>query len=261
MITFTSAELHAWIAAFFFPLARVLALFATAPPFSNTAISINIRLILGLAVTMAIAPALPPMPSTAPASGVGLWILAQEILIGTAMGFALRLVFTAIDAAGELISSQMGLGFATFYNPQSTGQTPVVSEVLGLLALLVFLSINGHLLTIATLVQSFTALPVSAAPLGAASWLNLAMAGGTIFASALLLALPITVALLITYLSLGVLARAAPQLNLISVGFPLTLGGGFIMLAVSLDYLSGPFQQMFEQGLLSMLGYLVPPAR
>lgn len=260
MITFTSAELNAWIVAFFFPLARILALLSAAPPFNNRGLPRRIRLALGIAIAIAITPALPPMPAIDPGTGAGLWILAQQILIGLAMGFALRLAFAAIDMAGNLIGMQMGLGFATFFDPQSAGQTPVLSEFLNLLSLLVFLSINGHLLVLATLTHSFTTLPVALAMPAAASWLNIANAGAIIFTYGMLLALPLLVALLITNVALGVLTRAAPQLNLFAVGFPLTLALGFAVLMFSLPYMAAPLQQLFEFALRSMLGYFVPAA-
>lgn len=261
MISFTSAELNAWIVAFFFPLARILALLVAAPPFNNSALHTRVRLILGLAIALAITPALPPMPTIEPASGIGLWILAQQLLIGLSMGFAMRLVFTAIDMGGNMISTQMGLGFLSAYDPQSAAQTAVISQFIGILALLIFMAINGHLMVIATLTHSFTVIPIGATPPGAGTWLNLANAGTIIFSSGLLLALPIIVALLITNISLGVLSRAAPQLNLFAVGFPVTLALGFAALFLSLSYLNEPFQQLFEQGLQSMLGYFVAPAR
>jgi len=260
MISFSSAELNAWIVAFFFPLARILALLVAAPPFNNSALHTRLRLILGLAIAFAITPALPPMPAIEPASGVGLWILAQQVLIGLSMGFAMRLVFTAIDMGGNMISTQMGLGFLSAYDPQSASQTAVISQFIGILALLIFVAINGHLMIIATLTQSFTVIPIGVAPPGAGTWLNLANAGAIIFSSGLLLALPIIVALLMTNISLGVLSRAAPQLNLFAVGFPVTLALGFAALFLSLSYLNEPFQQLFEQGLQSMLGYFVAAA-
>ncbi len=177
------------------------------------------------------------------------------------MGFAAKIVFTAFDMAGEFIGAQMGLGFATFYAPLSSAQTPVVTEFIGLLALLLFLSLNGHLLYLATLAQSFSAIPVSATPLGAASWLNLAELGSKIFSAGLLIALPILVALMITNVALAVLTRAAPQLNLFALGFPLMLLGGFFALAISLGYLASPMQDIFEFALSAMLGFAVPAAR
>lgn len=261
MISISSAEINAWIVAFFFPLARVLALLAAAPPFNNAALTLRVRLMLGLAIAIAITPALPKIPALEPASGIGLWILAQQLLIGFAMGFCIRLIFSAVDLAGNVIATQMGLGFATLYDPQNTAQTPVVSEFMGLLALLIFMAINGHLMLIATLTHSFTAIPISATAPGSGTWLNLANAGVVVFSSGLLLALPILTALLITNVALGVLSRAAPQLNLFAVGFPLTLALGLVMLIVSLSYLNAPLQQLFEHGLQSMLGHFVASGR
>lgn len=256
MISLTSAQINAWIVAFFFPLMRILSLLVAAPPFNNAGLTMHIRLMLGLAIAIAITPALPPIAALEPASGLGLLIIAQQMIIGLAMGFSMRLVFTAVDLAGTMISTQMGLGFATAYDPLNTSNTPVVSEFLGLLALLMFMAMNGHLMVIATLVQSFTALPIGLAP-GAASWLNIANAGGLIFSAGVLLALPVVVALLIANIALGVLGRVAPQLNLMAIGFPITLVLGLVALYVSLSHLAAPLQQMFELGLQSMLGYFV----
>ena len=257
MISITSAEINAWIVAFFFPLARILALLAAAPPFNNVGLSTQARLVLGLAIALAITPALPPMAAIDPASGNGLLILAQQVLIGLTMGFAMRLVFSAIDLAGTMISNQMGLGFATAYDPQSAAQTAVVSEFLGMLSLLIFLAINGHLMVIATLGRSFSVLPIGAGAGASASWLNIAHAGGLIFSSGVLLALPVVVALLIANIALGVLGRVAPQLNLMAIGFPITIVLGFSALIVSLSHLASPLQQLFEFGLQSMLGHFV----
>lgn len=257
MISFTSAELNAWIAAFVFPLARILALLVAAPPFNNAALPTRVRLALGLALAMIISPALPPIPAIEPASAIGLLILVQQMIIGLAMGFVLRLVFSAIDLAGMMISTQMGLGFATAYDPQTTSQTPVVAELIGMLSLLVFLSIDGHLMVLATLVRSFTHLPVGALSISEASWLNVANAGGVIFSSGVMLALPALVALLITNVALGVLGRVAPQLNLIVIGFPVTILLGFVALYVGMSHLGAPLRQLFEHGLQSMLGFFL----
>jgi flagellar biosynthetic protein FliR len=257
MISLSSAEINAWIVAFFFPLARILALLVAAPPFNNIGLSTQARLVLGLAIAFAIAPALPGTTAIDPASGFGLLILAQQMVIGLAMGLSMRLVFSAIDMSGILISNQMGLGFATAYDPQSASQTAVVSEFLGMLSLLTFLSINGHLMVISTLGRSFALLPIGTATIASESWMNIANAGGIIFSSGILLALPVVVALLITNIALGVLGRVAPQLNLMAIGFPVTIVLGFAALIVSLSYLSAPLQRLFEFGLQSMLGYFV----
>jgi flagellar biosynthetic protein FliR len=255
MISVTSAELNALIAAFFFPLARILALLVAAPPFNNAGLNMRTRLMLGLAVAVAIAPTIAPS-TIEPASGIGLLVMAEQILIGFAMGFSLRLVFSAIDLAGNVFSTQMGLGFATSYDPSSTSQTPVVSEMIGFLALLIFMAIDGHLMVLSTLAQSFRALPIGVLP-ASASWSNMAHAVAIVFSSGLLLALPIIVALLITNVALGVLGRVAPQLNLIVIGFPVTITLGFVALYVGLPNLNQPLMQLFETGLASMLGNFV----
>ncbi len=257
MISLTTTELNAWIVSFFFPLARILALLAAAPPFNNPGLSFRIRLFLGLAIALAVTPALPPTPGLAPGSLNGLLVLAQQIVIGFGMGLCLRLVFSAIDLSGTIIGNQMGLGFATSYDPQNASQATVVSEFIGLLALLTFMAIDGHLLVISALVQSFTALPIGIGVATNASWLNIAMAGGIIFSSGVFLALPMIVALLIANIALGVLGRVAPQLNLIAIGFPVTIVLGFLALLASMAYLGTPLQQLFESGLRSMLGWFV----
>lgn len=258
MLSLSTTQIDAWIALYAFPLARILGLISTAPLWSSAGIPRRTRLILGLAITIAIAPALPPMPEVAPASLAGLWILNQQILIGIAMGFAARIVFAAIDMAGTYIGFQMGLGFATFYDPLDGAQTPVLAELVGLIALLLFMALDGHLLYISTLAQSFQAIPVAPEALSPNSWRNLAELGSKIFSAGLLLSLPAVVALMITNVALGVLTKAAPQLNLFALGFPLTLMGGFISVALSLNYIAVPLQALYDYALRAMLGFAVP---
>ena len=255
MITFTGEQLNGWITLLFFPLARVLAFFAVAPIFNNVGLPVRIRLLAGIAVTLGILPLLPAPPNVELNSGAGLWIIAREMSIGVAMGFAMRIVFSAMVMAGEQIGFQMGLGFAVFYDPQNTSQTPVIAQYFSLLTTLMFLSIDGHLMLISTLAQSFLAMPISNIALPANSWSNLVLFGGKIFSAGLLFALPVTIALLITNLALGVLTKAAPQLNLFAIGFPITLTAGFIVISLSLNYLSPPMLKLFEDGMQMMLGF------
>jgi flagellar biosynthesis protein FliR len=189
----------------------------------------------------------------APFSGAGFLILAQQIVIGFAMGLAMRIVFVAIEMAGEIAGLQMGLGFATFYDPQSQASTPVLGQFIGLLATLVFLALNGHLLLISTVAESFTAFPISAAAPSAVGWRTLAEWGATIFAAGLLMSLPILAALLVTNVSLGILTRAAPQLNMFAVGFPITLSIGLIMLGMMLPYLTPGLERLIHDGFETML--------
>lgn len=259
MINIGSAQIDAWIAAFIFPLARILGFIAAAPLWSSAGIPRRTRLMLGIAITVAIAPILPPMPNIQPASLSGLWILVQQVIIGISMGFAAKIVFASLELAGEFIAAQMGLGFATSYDPLNSAQTPVVSEFLSMLALALFLSMNGHLLYFATLAESFSVIPVSISAISPDSWLNLAELGGKIFSIGVFIALPVVVSLMITSVALAVLTRAAPQLNIFALGFPLTLLGGFFGLAIIMNYLATPLQEMFELAISSTLGFFVVP--
>jgi len=246
MINFTSMQLEAWLAAFIFPLARILALVASAPVIGNKQVPVRVKVGFAMLVTFLIAPTLSIPPDIEASSGPGLFILLQQILVGLAMGFAMRLVFTAIDMAGDIMGMQMGLGFASFYDPINFTNTQVIAQFLGMLAALAFLSMNGHLYMLSTLAESFQAFPISTNIPSAHAMQTLALWGGSIFAHALRLSLPLIAALLITNLALGILTRSAPQLNIFAIGFPITLAVGFATLMLTLPYLA-PLLEVFMQ--------------
>ena len=252
MITFTSAQLDAWLTAFLFPLARIMGLLASAPLFSNPAQPARIRLLTGLVITIALVPVLPPMPPLPAGSWLGFAVLAQQVIIGTLLGFTLRIAFAAIDVAGELIGMQMSLSFAVFYDPQNAGQTPVLSEFLGLITTLIFLAMNGHLLVLSVLAESFRLLPVSVTPVSAGGFASFLAWSSTLFSAGLLLALPLIAALLIANLAMGVLARVAPQLNIFAVGFPVTLMAGFVVLMFSIPYFGAAMEKLFDRAFRAM---------
>ena len=253
MITVTSAQLDAWIMLIVWPLTRILALIASAPVLGNQQFPLTAKIGLGVLLTMLVAPTLSAPPDVSPGSAYGMLLLAREILIGIGMGLAIRVVFVAVNMAGDMIGLQMGLGFAQFYDPQSSAQVPVVGQFLGLLATLVFLSVNGHLLMIATLVESFQNVPPEATLSLAAGSMALVQWGSMIIQAAVQLSLPLIAVLLITNSALAVLTRASPQLNIFAIGFPITLGVGFIALLLVLPYMVPGFERLFEQGLQAML--------
>lgn len=253
MISITSAQLNALLAAFIWPLARILALVLSAPILSNPGLPVRIRVGLAIMITLVVAPTLGSPPSTDPGSLAGLLILAQQIIIGLALGFAVRLVFVAVEMAGELAGLQMGLGYATFFDPQNASRTPVVGQFLGLVATLAFLAADGHLQMIYLLSRSFSTLPIGAASLEAPTFMTLTNWGAEIFRFGVLLAMPILAALLIANLALGVLTRAAPQLNLFAVGFPLTLALGLLMLSLTFPFFTPVLERLFEHGFDAML--------
>lgn len=249
MLHFTSAQLNAWMVMLLWPATRILAAISVAPLFGHANIPATVKLGLGLLLAVAVAPALPALPEVAPFSGDGLLILMQQILIGLATGFSMKLAFTAVELAGELAALTMGLSFASIYDPNSQGQATVVSQWFGWLALMVFVSANLHLALLAALTDSFSTLPVSALPVGTGPFGMVVALGGKIFAIGLQLSLPIIAALLVTNLALGLLTKAAPQLNLFGIGFPITLGVGFLMIGLVIPYLTQPLTSLLERAI------------
>lgn len=248
MITFTSADLQAWIAAFVWPLTRILGLISTAPLFGNLSVPVQVKVGLGVMLALIITPIVPALPAVDPMSLTGLLILMQQLVIGLAMGFAMRIAFAGMEMAGEIAGLTMGFGFATFFDPQTRGRSAAISQFLALLMLMIFLAANIHLVLLSTLAESFLTIPISSSMNGG-GFQQLVVWGGRIFSAGVQLSLPIVAALLITNIALGILTRAAPQLNLFGIGFPITLGVGFVMLGLALPYLATPLANLLQEGI------------
>ncbi|MCJ9711973.1 flagellar biosynthetic protein FliR [Bordetella hinzii] len=252
MFSFTIDQLNGWMGQFLWPFIRILALVGASPLFSESAIPVKVKIGLSFVLAAAIAPGLPPMPMVSPSSYEGLLLLAQQVLIGVALGFAMRVIFAAVQTAGEYVGLQMGLSFASFFDPATGANTAVLSRFLNIIAVLVFLALDGHLLMLAALVRSFDVLPLTPAVLDRNGLGVLVQWGGTVFVSGLLLSLPLVCALLTINLAMGILNRAAPQLTVFAVGFPIMLTVGLLVLAVVLPH-AGPFlEALFQRGLQTM---------
>ena len=244
---FTSSEIAAWVGAFLWPLIRITGMVLSAPIFSSRIIPKRVRLMLVVALTWAVLPLLPAMPVVEPLGPDGLLVAAQQLLVGLSMGFMLRLVFGALELGGQVIAMQVGLSFASLADPQSGGQSPLLSQLYNLLGTLIFLALNGHLLLIQMVMDSFHALPV--APSGAdRDWLWVVAAWGSrMFSGAVLVALPAIVSLLVVNLAFGVMVRASPQLNIFAVGFPITLVLGLMIILYSLPTLLYQLEQLLSE--------------
>jgi flagellar biosynthesis protein FliR len=249
MITFTYAQLLAWLAAFIWPTTRLLALFATAPFFNNSVIPNMVKIGIAVLLSVIIAPNLPALPAVSVASTEGLFIMAQQIVIGAAIGTVMQIVFAAVEAAADMAGLQMGLSFAQLYTGSTDGSTDVMSRLMNMIAVLAFLSIDGHLQMLGVLLDSFYRIPIADTPLSALGLRTLVVWGGMIFSSGLLLALPIIIALLTVNLALGVLNRAAPQIGVFQVGLPVTLSVGFLMLQWMTPNLMPFFERLFADGM------------
>ena len=248
MIDFTLDNLYTWLNAFWWPFVRMLALIGTAPIFSEPGTPTRVKIGLAALLAVAVAPALPAMPDIAPASFAGLLITAQQIIIGMAMGMAMKFVFAIVQMAGEFIGLQMGLSFASFFDPGTGANTAVLARIMNRIALLLFLALDGHLLVIGALVQSFQVLPVAVMSLHINGWGVLLEWGGQLMGLGLLLALPLVASLLTINLALGILNRTATQLSVFSVGFPITISVGVILLSVVLPHITPYLENVFEMG-------------
>jgi len=243
VISFTTAELEAFIATILWPAVRVLALFATAPVLSHRTIPRPAKVGLAFAIAFVLAPVLPAPPAVPLASGAALALLAQQVAIGATLGFAVRLALAAIEMAGEVIGLQMGLSFAGFFDLSNPQGANAAGSLMGLAATLLFLAIDGHLLVIGALAESFTAFPVGEFPRQVFATDEFAKLGSQVFSTALSLSLPMITVMLFANLALGVIARAAPQLNIFSFGFPFSILLGLVALFLTMPYLSDPLQR------------------
>jgi flagellar biosynthetic protein FliR len=191
---------------------------------------------------------LPPSPAVDPFSLEAVLIILQQLVIGVAMGFSIQLVFSAVTTGGQIIAMQMGLGFASMVDPQNGTQVPVLSQLYLLLVTLLFLGFNGHLVMIEVVAESFTALPVAADGLTRNGLWLLAGWGSQMFAGALWLALPAVASLLVVNIAFGVMARAAPQLNIFAIGFPVALMMGFVVILFTLPAVVPQFETLLTDG-------------
>ncbi len=241
-----------WITPVLWPFLRVLGLFTTAPLFSTRAIPVRARIGLAFLIALCAQPTLQGQPMVALDSVAMLGTLIQQVGIGMAIGFTVRLVFTAVELAGELVGLQMGLNFASFFNPMSNAQTSAVSSFLGNIATLLFIAINGHLTIVMAVMKSFDAFPIGASFMQAMGRMRIHELGTELFASALWIALPMVGLLLFTNLVLGVISRVAPQMNIYAIGFPVTLVAGLVGITLTLPMMEQPLLMLMEQMMARM---------
>ena len=247
MISFTEADVLAWITPLLWPFIRALALFSAMPVLGTRTVPARVRVALSAFIVLAAQAALPPMPVVPLDSALAVMLVVQQVLIGVTLGFAVRVVFTAIEFAGEIIGLQMGLNFAAFFDPLSASTATTSSRFFGTTIAWLFIVINGHLLIVMALVQSFASFPVGPEPFAFLRSTQPQTWGTEIFQTGLTIALPLVAMLLLVNLVLGVISRVASQLNVFSIGFPITLGVGLLGLMLTLPALQQPFTVALER--------------
>jgi flagellar biosynthetic protein FliR len=257
---FTTAEITAWIGSFLWPFFRIGSMFMVAPITGGQYVPVRARLMLAVAVTLVVMPLLPELPVADPFSLTMLTLILQQLLIGVAMGFALMLVFTAIVTGGQLIAMQMGLGFAAMVDPANGQQVPVLSQLYLIMTTLLFLVMDGHLVLIALLVESFQTLPIGPVGIDRDGFWEIVQWGSKMFAGAVWMALPAVASILVVNIAFGVMARAAPQLNIFSIGFPVTMIMGFVVILYTLPNVAPQFSVIVEQG-FDLIKFLITADR
>jgi len=245
-MTLSDAQLLAWIEALFWPLTRIAGVFAIAPVLGARTVPRPLRLVLALLMTLLLLPVLPAAPVITLFSADWWLETAHQLALGVAMGFVVMVVFEAVVMGGELISYGMGLSFAQLVDPLRGAGTPVVGQMLMVLATLLFLSLHGHLRLLEALALSFEHMPIGQTALNAEAWHSLVLWGGQIFSAGLQIALPVMMALLLANLAFGVMSRSAPALSAMSIGFPISLAAGLLLLRFSLPGLHAVFAQLLD---------------
>ena len=236
--------------AFMWPMLRISALLLAAPVFSLSALTVRIRVLLALALSVMVYP-LFTWPDIDPLSPAGLLEICNQLLIGVFMGLALQIVTAAVVVAGQTISNSMGLSMASLIDP-NLGNVPVIAQFLLIMSTLIFVSLGGHAMLLALILESFATLPVGSSLFGPQAYAQLVSWSSMIFLGALLTALPVMVTLLFISIGLGVVTRAAPSLNIFSVGLPATIVVGFVVLLLSLANIGSRIQWLWMQGLLQI---------
>jgi len=247
MLTFTDAQVLAWITPILWPFLRVLALFSALPVFAQRGVPVRVRVALAFLIAFCAQATLPTMPLIPLDSAPAVMAVAQQVLIGLSLGFAVRIVFTAIEFAGELIGLQMGLNFAGFFDPMSGGDATATSRFFGVSVGWLFIVTGGHLALIAAVIQSFQSFPVGPEPFAFLRTVQPQSWGAEVFRLGLWIALPMIAMLLFVNLVLGIISRVAQQMNVFAIGFPITVSVGLIGMLMTLPMMQAPFTMALER--------------
>ncbi len=230
---------------FLWPLFRISSMLMAMAIFGTRMVPLRIRILLAGSMTLMIAPQLPPMPAVDVFSGLGFTTLISQIGIGVAMGLATRMLFETFVFGAQMIAMQTGLGFASLVDPSSGVQVPILGQFFVFLATLIFLAVDGHLLMLRIIVESFTSFPIGkTGPSSDGIW-GLISFGRWLFAGGVLMALSASLSLLVVNVTFGVLTKASPQLNIFTIGFPITLITGLLIVWLTMSGFMNRFEIQF----------------
>jgi flagellar biosynthetic protein FliR len=250
-LTLNAADVSMWVSRMWWPALRVSGFVLTAPAAGETVVPGRVKIVLTLALAFLLAPLVEVPAGLSIFSAAGMLAAVLELLIGVSIGMVVQLTFEALVFAGQSISLTMGLGFATLVDPQRGAQVPVLGQMFMIFGTLIYLSINGHLMLLGALAESFHTLPIGT-HVGRDFLMSVVLWGARVFDTGLLIALPAVIALVIVNLALGVVTRAAPQLNLFGIGFTITLLSGFFVLLSGLDGIMSGISALINSALMAV---------
>ena len=246
MPTFNEAQIMAVVSPIFWPFLRVLAVFSSAPIFSARSVPMRTRVALALLVALCAQVGLQDQAVIGLTDPRALAVVMQQVVVGVAIGLAVRIVFASVELAGEVIGLQMGLNFAGFFDPSTNSQTSAVGRFFGNTTMLLFVVLNGHLMVLQAVVSSFERFPLDGNALASIQEMRLHELGAIVFRYGLWIALPMIGMLLFVNVVLGFISRIAPQMNAFAIGFPLTLSAGLVGIAMTLPMLDGPVVALLQ---------------
>jgi flagellar biosynthetic protein FliR len=220
---------------FAFVLTRLAGFMGAAPLWSLSGIPSRVRAAVAVVLGIALLPMAPRV--ALPAGMLQLPVsLAMEFVVGLAIGLSAAVIVYGMSLAGEVLSIQMGLSLGPAVSPMAELAVPGIGQLQSFLAVLIYLSVGGHLMLLHGLADSLKALPPGSgiAPLCGSELATELL--GTVFGTAVRVAAPALVALLLTHVAVAITGRAVPQIHAIVLAFPLTIGIGLLMVGASLPF-------------------------
>ena len=236
------------------PMLRLSAFLAFTSIFSARAVNMRIRISLAFAMSFFVTQYI-PIPKIDPVTADGLMEIFRQILIGLTMGLVFQVASAALVVAGQAISGSMGLSMANMVDP-NMGNVPVLSQFFNIMGTLVFLGMGGHLIVFGLVIESFKLLPIGQPFFSQDMLGKMINWSSMMFLGALLIALPVMMTLLFINIGLGFVARAAPSLNIFTVGFPALILTGFIVMIFSMSSNVARIDWVWTQAFMMLRSYL-----
>ncbi len=255
MLALTTEQIVSFIGLFWWPFCRLMGAFSLLPLLGSSYIPVTVRVMLAASISGILVPILPTMPTVDPLSIHGVLIAAEQMLVGAMMALFLNMLIVTMTLVGAMMAMQMGLAMAMMNDPSSGGSNPIIGQWLLIYSILLFLSLDGHIVSIGILVDSFHLWPVGSGVLSL-PLMTLVAKFGWMFASAFMVALPVIIAMLLVNITFGVLSRAAPSLNVFALGFPMSMLMGLFCVLFSFSSFPARYSDFCIEALQSMQSFV-----